>query len=91
MLSRDFDRTWLSIGITVGLGLFFTALQAIEYALASFAISDRVYGRCFYVATGFHGLHVIIGTLFIAVIWGRMRLNQFSSGHHFGFEARAWY
>jgi len=91
IVREDFDRAWFSLACTIGLGVFFTILQAIEYKLASFSISDAVYGRCFYVATGFHGLHVIIGTLFIAVMWGRIGLNQFSSQHHFGFEASAWY
>jgi cytochrome c oxidase subunit 3 len=52
---------------TVILGFYFTALQALEYHEASFSISDAVYGSTFFVATGFHGLHVIIGTVFLAV------------------------
>ena len=88
------DR-WLeahvSLCVTVALGAYFTGLQAIEYLIASFTISDGVYGRTFYVATGFHGLHVIIGTTFIAVILYRNMFLHFSAGHHFGFEASAWY
>ena len=87
------EGLWLeahsSLCITVGLGGYFTALQAMEYLMASFTISDGVYGRVFYVATGFHGLHVIIGTTFIAIILYRNIFLHFSSGHHFGFEARA--
>lgn len=75
--------------MTVGLGVYFTALQAMEYLIASFRMRDGVYGRTFYVATGFHGLHVIIGTTFIAVILYRNMFLHFSRGHHFGFEARA--
>jgi len=79
----------MSLCVTVGLGIYFTALQAMEYMIARFRISDGVYGRTFYVATGFHGLHVIIGTTFIAVILYRNMHLHFSRGHHFGFEARA--
>jgi len=61
----------------------------MEYAMSSFSIADRVYGRTFFVATGFHGLHVLIGTTFIAVILYRHTFFHFTSGHHFGFEARA--
>ena len=75
--------------MTVGLGIYFTALQGIEYIIASFRMRDGVYGRTFYVATGFHGLHVIIGTTFIAVRLYRKITLHFTRGHHFGFEARA--
>ena len=74
---------------TVILGVYFTILQAIEYLIASFSLADGVYGSTFYVATGFHGLHVIIGTTFIAVMLYRNIFFHFSAGHHFGFEARA--
>lgn len=79
----------ISLCVTVGLGIYFTALQAMEYLIARFRMRDGVYGRTFYVATGFHGLHVIIGTTFIAVILYRNMFIHFSRGHHFGFEARA--
>lgn len=60
-----------------------------EYYNASFRISDSVYGSVFFVATGFHGLHVIIGSVFLIVIWIRVWLSHFSEYHHFGFEASA--
>ena len=78
-----------SLCMTVGLGVYFTALQGIEYIIASFRIRDGVYGSTFFVATGFHGLHVIIGTTFIAVMLYRNIFLHFSRGHHFGFEASA--
>lgn len=81
----------LSLLVTVLLGLYFSLLQALEYICAGFAISDGIYGRTFYVATGFHGLHVLIGTMFIAVIYYRNFNYHFRVAHHFGFEARAWY
>jgi len=81
----------LSLLLTVLLGVFFTGLQAWEYVEASFTISDRVYGSTFFVATGFHGLHVLIGTVFLLVCLFRLYFGHFSKGHHFGFEAASWY
>ena len=75
----------------MGLGVYFTLLQAMEYTMAAFCARDSVYGRTFYIATGFHGLHVIVGSTFIAVMLYRNIFLHFSSGHHFGFEASAWY
>jgi cytochrome c oxidase subunit 3 len=77
--------------LTVTLGIYFTYLQAFEYLETPFRIADRIYGTTFFVATGFHGLHVIIGTTFLLVCLIRTWLHHFSSGHHFGFEAAAWY
>nr|AZZ71404.1 cytochrome c oxidase subunit III [Holbrookia lacerata] len=77
--------------LTILLGLYFTALQAMEYYEAPFTISDSVYGTTFFVATGFHGLHVIIGSSFLIVCLIRQTLFHFTTNHHFGFEAAAWY
>ncbi|YP_337786.1 cytochrome c oxidase subunit III (mitochondrion) [Saccoglossus kowalevskii] len=77
--------------ITVLLGLYFTALQIFEYYQAPFTIADAVYGSTFFVATGFHGLHVIIGTTFLLICLVRQLKFHFSENHHFGFEAAAWY
>nr|YP_009107124.2 cytochrome c oxidase subunit III [Tylorrhynchus heterochaetus]AIT99403.2 cytochrome c oxidase subunit 3 [Tylorrhynchus heterochaetus] len=77
--------------LTVILGVYFTYLQAGEYLEASFTIADSVYGSTFFVATGFHGLHVLIGSTFLTVCLIRVIMHQFSTGHHFGFEAAAWY
>ena len=77
--------------LTILLGLYFTILQASEYYEAPFSIADRVYGSTFFVTTGFHGLHVIIGTSFRFVCLLRTFLHHFSTSHHFGFEAAAWY
>nr|YP_007317564.1 cytochrome oxidase subunit III [Cnemaspis limi]ADY86101.1 cytochrome oxidase subunit III [Cnemaspis limi] len=76
---------------TILLGIYFTLLQAIEYAEAPFTIADATYGSTFFVATGFHGLHVIIGTSFLAVCLLRQINHHFTPDHHFGFEAAAWY
>nr|UBD07374.1 cytochrome c oxidase subunit III [Synapturanus sp. MZUSP 159223] len=77
--------------LTILLGLYFTALQAMEYYEASFTLSDGIYGSTFFVATGFHGLHVIIGSIFLSTCLMRLTLLHFTSKHHFGFEAAAWY
>lgn len=77
--------------VTVALGLVFTALQALEYLEASFSIADSSYGSTFFIATGFHGLHVIVGTTFLLVCSLRCNRCVFSPAHHFGFEAAAWY
>jgi cytochrome c oxidase subunit 3 len=76
---------------TVILGVFFSCLQAYEYAHAPFAFKDGIYASLFYMATGFHGLHVIIGTIFLFVCWLRARAGHFDKDNHFGFEAAAWY
>jgi cytochrome c oxidase subunit 3 len=78
-----------SIFFTVLLGIYFSILQAYEYIEAPFAISDSVYGSTFYVATGFHGLHVLIGTTFLLICLIRHLNHHFSKSHHFGFEAAA--
>lgn len=67
MISGNRKETIVGLIITVVLGVIFTALQAMEYYEAPFTIADSVYGSTFYVATGFHGLHVIIGTTFLMV------------------------
>nr|YP_007374566.1 cytochrome c oxidase subunit III [Boulengerula boulengeri]ACS37007.1 cytochrome c oxidase subunit III [Boulengerula boulengeri] len=80
-----------SLTLTVLLGLYFTILQATEYYEAPFTISDGIYGSTFFVATGFHGLHVIIGSTFLIVCLLRLIMYHFTLKHHFGFEAAAWY
>ena len=79
------------LGWTVILGMIFTAAQVFEYAHAPFGFSDGIYSSTFFMATGFHGFHVIIGTVFLAVCWLRTAKGQFTADHHFGFEAAAWY
>ena len=72
--------------ITISLGVYFTLLQASEYYETSFTISDGVYGSTFFMATGFHGLHVIIGSTFLIVCFLRQLKYHFTSNHHFGFD-----
>lgn len=80
-----------SLILTVVLGLYFRVLQGYEYFEARFNISDRAYGSTFYIATGFHGLHVIVGTLFLLASNIRLLRGKLRHRHHFGFEASAWY
>jgi len=87
------NKTQASLALitTVILAVIFTSLQVFEYLTAPFTMSDSVYGSTFYMATGFHGFHVFIGTCFLAVCLSRLYLNHFTREHHFGFEAAAWY
>jgi len=91
IISRDHNQTNLSLGITVALGIYFTILQGAEYLEARFSFADSIYGSTFFLATGFHGLHVLIGTGFLGVCLYRLRIFNFNYFHHFGFEAAAWY
>ncbi|MCG8625983.1 MAG: cytochrome c oxidase subunit 3 [Proteobacteria bacterium] len=81
----------LGLGITILLGISFTCLQAFEYSHAKFAFTDGIYPSVFYMATGFHGFHVIVGTIFLSVCFLRGWLGHFTAKQHFGFEAAAWY
>ena len=91
LIEANFSQTQQVLGLTVVLGVYFTALQAIEYYEASFTFADRVYGSTFYLATGFHGLHVLVGTAFLIVCYFRHINIEYRAAHHFGFEAAAWY
>jgi cytochrome c oxidase subunit 3 len=91
IISGDRLGAILGLKFTVILALIFTALQGFEYYEAPFTIADGVYGSTFFVATGFHGLHVIIGTIFLSVCLIRLIKYHFTKHHHFGFEAAAWY
>lgn len=72
-------------------GVVFTCIQLYEYITASFDITDSVYGSVFYVCTGFHGLHVIVGTVFLTVALIRHYFGHFSGRHYFNIEASIWY
>lgn len=91
------DRQGLKWGLiaTVLLGALFTAVQAYEYAHAAFAFSrdngGNIYGSTFFMATGFHGFHVLVGTIFLLVCLFRALKGHFTPQQHFGFEAAAWY
>jgi cytochrome c oxidase subunit 3 len=90
---REGDRQGMlqGLGLTILLGLTFTSVQAYEYAHAAFGFREGIYSSTFFMATGFHGAHVIIGTIFLIVCWVRGWLGHFKPDHHIGFEAAAWY
>nr|AXS65765.1 cytochrome c oxidase subunit 3 [Staphylinoidea sp. 7 KM-2017] len=91
LMENNFKQTTQSLMLTVILGIYFSILQGYEYMEAPFTIADTTYGSSFFMATGFHGIHVIIGSTFLLVSLIRHLNNHFSSIHHFGFEAAAWY
>jgi cytochrome c oxidase subunit III len=77
--------------LTIFLGVCFTCVQAFEYSHAAFGFREGIYSSTFYMATGFHGFHVLVGTIFLIVCFFRARSGHFKADHHFGFEAAAWY
>ncbi len=77
--------------ITVLLGIAFTGFQLVEYLHATFGFKDGIYSSAFYMATGFHGFHVLVGTIFLLVCLFRNQKGHFTKDSHFGFEAAAWY
>jgi cytochrome c oxidase subunit 3 len=80
-----------ALGFTVLLGVLFTGFQVYEYFHAPFGFKDGIFASTFYMATGFHGFHVLIGTIFLAVCYFRTVKGHFTPDSHFGFEAAAWY
>ncbi|MGQ4275265.1 cytochrome c oxidase subunit 3 [Terrihabitans sp. B22-R8] len=80
-----------ALWITCALGVLFSLLQAFEYSHAAFSFSGHIYGATFFMATGFHGFHVIVGTIFLAVCLFRLYKGDLTPKQHFGFEAAAWY
>ncbi len=90
---REGKRSGLlqGLGVTVALGIAFTAVQAYEYAHAPFGFADGIYSSTFFMATGFHGAHVLIGSVFLIICLLRALAGHFRPEHHFGFEAAAWY
>nr|YP_010976951.1 cytochrome c oxidase subunit III [Thaumaglossa rufocapillata]WNZ33694.1 cytochrome c oxidase subunit III [Thaumaglossa rufocapillata] len=91
LIENNYKQALQGLTLTIMLGILFTAIQSFEYMESSFTISDSVYGSTFFMATGFHGIHVLIGTTFLSVCLMRLMMNHFSKIHHFGFEAAAWY
>lgn len=91
ILQNKQKETVTALWYTVILGLIFTTCQAYEYSHAAFGFKDGVYASTFYMATGFHGFHVIVGTIFLAVCLGRAKKGHFTPEKHLGFEFAAWY
>jgi len=91
LLAGDRNGMLRGLALTILLGLCFTAVQAYEYSHAAFHFTGGIFPSTFFMATGFHGFHVIIGTTFLIVCLARAWLGHFKPDHHFGFEAAAWY
>ena len=91
LLAINHKQAQNSLLVTVALGYYFTLLQGLEYWEAPFRFSDGAYGSLFFIATGFHGLHVIVGSKFLLVSLIRLQKGLFSYKHHTGFEVAAWY
>mgnify|MGYP004727565837 CR=1 FL=1 len=91
LIENNHSQTTQALFFTILLGVYFTILQGYEYIEAPFTIADSIYGSTFFITTGFHGIHVLIGTIFLSVCLIRHINNHFSKNHHFGFEAAAWY
>lgn len=91
IIANKIKKSNKAIIITIILGIYFSILQAWEYKEAPFTISDSIYGSVFFIATGFHGIHVIIGTTFLLTCLIRSKKIHFSKNHHLGFELAAWY
>nr|YP_009228435.1 cytochrome c oxidase subunit III [Idioscopus nitidulus]AKU47322.1 cytochrome c oxidase subunit III [Idioscopus nitidulus] len=91
IINKNFTQSMKSMMITIALGIYFSILQLYEYLESPFTIADSIFGSTFFMGTGFHGIHVIIGTTFIAIIMLRTNKLHFSKNHHIGFESSAWY
>ena len=91
LLSSSPSSCFFFLSASIFLGFFFSSLQAFEYFLCSFTASDSAYGSCFFLATGFHGVHVIIGTLWLASSLPRLLLSHYTSCRHLCLEASIWY
>nr|YP_010585970.1 cytochrome c oxidase subunit III [Abaria herringbona]UZZ43706.1 cytochrome c oxidase subunit III [Abaria herringbona] len=91
LLNNNQKNFFYSMMITILLGVYFTVIQFMEYNEASFSMADSIFGSTFFLTTGFHGLHVFIGTTFLLMCLLRQLRMHYSNYHHFGFEAAAWY
>jgi len=91
LLNNSKKKTINFLNLTIILSIYFLILQILEYNQATFTFSDSIFGSSFYIATGFHGLHVIIGTIFLTINLLRIKNFHFSFIHHIRFELSAWY
>jgi len=91
LLTKSKKHVIFSLMLTIIMAFIFLSLQRIEYISAPFGISDGAFSSCFFVTTGFHGFHVLIGTIALIVSFVRVFFNHFTDSHHFGFESAIWY
>ncbi|WP_137679687.1 cytochrome c oxidase subunit 3 [Aurantiacibacter suaedae] len=91
LIHGDRDGLKKGLWLTIALGVLFSAVQVYEYGHAPFGFGGNTYSSAFYMATGFHGFHVLVGTIFLIVCLARTYKGHFTPQQHFGFEAAAWY
>src|SRR3954471_22602781 len=91
LIAGDRKGALFGLILTILLAVIFTLLQVYEYYNAAFTISDGVYGSTFYMTTGLHGIHVIVGTIFLLVCLIRLINYHFTDSHHIGFESAILY
>ncbi len=95
LLRNDRAKLLVWLALTIALGVTFLGVQAYEYTHAyrdlNLKLTTGVYGTTFFMLTGFHGFHVTIGAIMLAVIWFRCLRGHFKPDHHFAFEGVAWY
>nr|CAL18247.1 cytochrome oxidase subunit 3 [Eoxenos laboulbenei] len=91
LINKNHKNMMISLIMTIILGIYFTSLQLFEYFQAKFNFFDSIYSSSFFIATGFHGIHVIIGSLFLFSLMIRQLMFFMSSSHHFNFEGASWY
>lgn len=91
IMNNYFNKSVVSLFFTILLGVYFLFIQWVEYNESSFSIADGVYGSTFFMATGFHGMHVLIGTSFLLYVFFLLLQSKLLYNHHFSFEAAAWY
>ncbi|MBV7257319.1 cytochrome c oxidase subunit 3 [Pacificimonas sp. WHA3] len=91
LIENDRDGLKKALWVTIILGALFSCVQVYEYSHAAFGFAGNIYSSTFYMATGFHGFHVFVGTVFLIVCLVRVYKGDFTPEHHFGFEAAAWY
>nr|AHX02522.1 cytochrome c oxidase subunit 3 [Schizymenia dubyi] len=91
IVANSRSQALISLTLTIILASIFTGFQAYEYNMADFRLSDGIYGSTFYMATGFHGFHVFVGTIALCTCLMRLWQYQLTQQHHFGFESAAWY
>lgn len=91
LVNNNFTSSFIGLIVTVCLGVYFLYMQYLEYSERAFSISDGIYGTTFFIRTGFHGMHVIVGTTFLFYVLVRMTKGVLLHNHHFMFEAAAWY
>jgi len=89
ILTRKYKLSTSSLIITIILGIYFTILQLFEYFETTFSLNDSIYGSTFFIATGFHGLHVIVGSTFLIINLFKLTKKIHSPHHHLGFEIAA--